>query len=284
VRPIDLLMPSPGDAHAALAAEQAEAYVAAFARSGLELRPRAWPEAGDAPALALFAWGYHLELERWLALLEAWPAHLPLFNPHDLLRWNTRKTYLAELEAAGVPTVPTRFGLTEIEAAFDLFGVDELIVKPQVSASSDGIRRLKRGDPRPTVDDAMVQPFLPSVQAEGEYALFHIDGMRSHAIRKIAATGEFRVQPQFGGVNAAWQPDDEAVAVAEMAIAAAPGEPLYARIDLLRRLDGRLAVAEFEAIEPDLYHAYGEGVLERLAEAAAARLSRLAITSSLVPS
>jgi hypothetical protein len=260
-------MPSPGDAYAALAAEQAGAYVGAFARAGLALRPRPWTEAGKAPALALFAWGYHLEVARWLTLLDGWPAELPLFNPPQLLRWNTRKTYLAELDAAGVPIVPTRFGPAGIEAAFDLLDVDELVVKPQVSASSDGISRLKRGAPLPVLVEAMVQPFLPSVQIEGEYALFYIGGALSHAIRKVAAAGEFRVQPQFGGVNHSWQPDAEACAVAEATLAAAPAEPLYARIDLLRRLDGHLAVAEFEAIEPDLYYSYGDGVLERLAQA-----------------
>jgi glutathione synthase/RimK-type ligase-like ATP-grasp enzyme len=272
VRSIDLLMPSPGDAYAALAAEQAGIYVEAFARAGLTLQPRPWTEAGDAPALALFAWGYHLDVARWLALLDAWPADLPLFNPPELLRWNTRKTYLAELDAAGVPTVPTRFSLAEIEAAFDLFGVDELVVKPQVSASSDGIRRLKRGDPLPLLEEPMIQPFLPAVQTEGEYALFYIGGELSHAIRKSAALNEFRVQPQFGGVNKSWQPDAEARAVAEAALAAPPAAPLYARIDLLRRMDGRLAIAEFEAIEPDLYYSPGKRVLGQLAEAVAARL------------
>jgi glutathione synthase/RimK-type ligase-like ATP-grasp enzyme len=271
VRPLDLLMPSAGDAYAALAAEQAQAYITAFARAGLALRPRPWTEAGDAPALALFAWGYHLDVARWLALLERWPADRPLFNPPELLRWNTRKTYLAELDAAGVPTVPTLFN-TEPAAAFDLFGVDELVVKPEVSASSDGICRLNRGDPLAVTEGAMLQPFLPSVQTEGEYALFYIGGELSHAIRKVAARGEFRVQPQFGGVNHGWKPDAEACAVAEAALTAAPAEPLYARIDLLRRLDGRLAIAEFEAIEPDLYYAYGERVLDRLAETVAARL------------
>ena len=51
-----------------------------------------------------------------------------------------------------------------------------------------------------------------------------------------------------------------------------PGEALYVRIDLLRRLDGRLAVIELEAIEPDLYIHHGEGVAERLAVAVKARL------------
>jgi glutathione synthase/RimK-type ligase-like ATP-grasp enzyme len=113
----------------------------------------------------------------------------------------------------------------------------------------------------------MVQPFLPAIETEGEYSLFYIGGTFSHAIRKVAQSGDFRIQPQFGGVNTRWQPDSEAEAVAESALRAMPGEALYVRIDLLRRLDGRLALIELEAIEPDLYMHHGERVAERLADA-----------------
>jgi glutathione synthase/RimK-type ligase-like ATP-grasp enzyme len=275
VRSIDLLIPPPADAYAEPAAQQARDYMAAFARVGLSVRPRAWTEAGDAPALALLAWGYHLDLDRWLAMLENWPADLPLLNPVSLMRWNTRKTYLAELDAAGVPTVPTWFGEanpTTIAAAFDLLATDELVVKPQVSAGSHDTHRLKRGDPLPTVREAMIQPFLPAIQNEGEYSLFYIGGTFSHAICKVASGGDFRIQPQFGGVNTRWRADAEALWIAEAALAAAPAEPLYARIDLLRRLDGKLALIEFEAIEPDLYFHHGRQVLDRLAEAVATKL------------
>jgi glutathione synthase/RimK-type ligase-like ATP-grasp enzyme len=273
---IDLLLPPPGDAYADEAREQARSYVEAFARTGLTARPRSWAECGDAPAVALLAWGYHLHPERWLALLGRWPAGVPLFNPAALMRWNTRKTYLADLEAAGVPIVPTLFGDAAppaIASAFDRLGADELVVKPQVSAGSHETYRLKRGDALPGVADAMIQPFLPSIQSEGEYSLFYIGGEYSHAIRKVATKGDFRIQPQFGGANSRWQPDAESLAVAEAALRGAPGEALYVRIDLLRRLDGRLAVIEFEAIEPDLYFAYGDRVLDRLAEAVSRSLA-----------
>lgn len=273
--PIDLLTPPASHDYAAPATEQARDFVAAFARAGLDLRPRVWPEAGDTPAIALLAWGYHEQPEQWLALLDGWPADMPLFNPAPLMRWNTRKTYLAELEAAGVPTVPTWFGDADphtISAAFDTLGADELVVKPQVSAGSFGTCRLRRGDAPPNLPAAMVQPFLPAIQDEGEYSLFYLGGELSHAIRKVATNGDFRIQPQFGGVNTNWRPDAEALKVAETALAAAPGEALYARIDLLRRLDGKLALIEFEAIEPDLYFEHGEGALERLAGEVRARL------------
>ena len=229
MRCIELLIPPPGVSYAPDAAEQARAYVPAFARAGLRLEPRPWTEAGSAPALALLAWGYHLDLERWLALLGGWPDDLPLLNPPALMRWNTRKTYLAELEAKGVPTVPTWFGdagAESIGAAFDEFGVDELIVKPQISAGSYQTHRLKQSDPRPDMSDAMIQPFLPAIVTEGEYSLFYIGGQFSHAIRKQASGDDFRIQPQFGGLNEGWTPDHEALDVAEAALGAAPADPL----------------------------------------------------------
>jgi glutathione synthase/RimK-type ligase-like ATP-grasp enzyme len=267
---IDILTPPAASSYASEAVEQAKLYADAFARAGLDLHTRPWSEAGDRPALALLAWGYHLDLDRWLAMLEVWPADVPLFNPVALMRWNTRKTYLAALEAAGVPTVPTWFGDADagtIAAAFDRFGCDELVAKPQVSAGSYQTHRLTPAAAAPSLPDAMIQPFLPAITSEGEYSLFYIGGAFSHAIRKVAHAGDFRIQPQFGGVNTRWQPDREAEAVAEAALRATPGEALYVRIDLLRRLDDRLALIELEAIEPDLYIHHGDRVADRLADA-----------------
>jgi hypothetical protein len=269
VRTIDILIPSTAQAsYHAEALVQAQSYADAFARAGLELLPLPWTDAqaGAAPAVALLAWGYHLDLPRWLEFLDRWPAGTPLFNAPALMRWNTRKTYLAELESAGVPTVPTLFGQSGPDA-FDQLQVDEIIVKPQVSAGSYETHRLTRGDPVPQISDAMIQPFLPSIAEEGEYSLFYVGGVLTHAIVKRATGGDFRIQPQFGGVNARWSPDAEALAAAGAALESAPAAPLYARIDLIRRLDGRLALIEFEAIEPDLYFHHGEDVLARLAEA-----------------
>ena len=166
--------------------------------------------------------------------------------------------------------MPTIFGDADagtIASAFDRFGCDELVVKPQVSAGSYETHRATRLARAPTFPQAMIQPFLPSIQDEGEYSLFYIGGALSHAIRKTAQAGDFRIQPQFGGINTPWQADAEAMAIAEAALKAAPGDPLYVRIDLLRRLDGRLALIEFEAIEPDLYIHHGNCVPQLLADA-----------------
>ena len=269
---VDLLMPVAGSHYDADAADLAKPFGKAFAAAGMTLSPRPWdsgPGDGDA-TLALFAWGYHFDVARWEALLAAWPADRPLFNPPALLTWNTRKTYLRDLAAAGVPIVPSRFGHADdasVAAAFDAFGCDELVVKPQVSAGSHQTVRLRRGEAVEPLGDAILQPFLPAIVDEGELSLFAIGGRFNHAARKVATGGDFRIQPQFGGRFTRYTPDAEALAVFDATLAALPQAPLYARIDLLRRADGQLALIEVEAIEPDLYVELEPDVPARLAAA-----------------
>ncbi len=275
---IDVLMPAPGNHYAAEAAAVVESYRPAFADLGLHLAPRPWTDGPGAGAatLALFAWGYHTDAASWLAMLDAWPAGRLLLNPPALLRWNTRKTYLDELAQCGVPIVPSLFvdaTQASVAAAFDHFGVDALVVKPQISAGSHQTTRITRGAAIAPLADAIIQPLLASVGEEGEWSLFFIGGAFSHAVRKVAQAGDFRVQPQFGGKVSRLDPPDEAMAIAASALAAMPAPALYARIDLLRLADGGLALIELEAIEPDLFPDLDSGVRARLAAAMVAALN-----------
>lgn len=283
---IDVLMPASGDGYADAAAEELAPYHQPFADAGLVIRPVPWdralelgPELGAAPTLALFAWGYHTRVDQWLALLAGWPAGCLLLNPPRLLLWNTRKTYLRELAANGIAIVPSLFGDADsatISAAFDHFGVETLVVKPQISAGSHQTMRISRETLVDFMADAIFQPFVPSVGDEGELSIFFIGGHYSHAARKVARPGEFRVQPQFGGVFTPLEPAPAVLAVATRAVAALPLKPLYARVDLVRLGDGTLALMELEAIEPDLYPDIDPAVPARLAAAvkAAIALSR----------
>ena len=273
---IDILVPPSGAGYAAEAAKWFADYRAILARHGHAAEARPWTAGpGKAPALALLAWGYHSELEGWEKLLNGWPADLPLLNPPELMRWNTRKTYLQHFAKAGVPTVPTIFGRADaasLAASFATLGADELVVKPQVSAGSDRTVRVRRGDPVAPLDDAMIQPFLPAIGKEGEVSLFYFGGVWSHAVRKVAAADDFRVQPQFGSLIEKWMPTEEARATADSVMAAAPPGALYARVDLIRAPDGKLALIEYEAIEPDLYFRYDAAAGDRFAQALIAAL------------
>lgn len=215
---------------------------------------------GVDAATPLLCWSYHTDETAWRANLDAAEAAgVPLINRRELLLWNTQKTYLLALQSAGADIVPTRFvdapTESDVEAARAAFGCETVVVKPQVSAGSKQTLRLHRGarledGPR---GPAMIQPFLDAILTEGELSVFLFGGRFSHAVRKTPASGDFRVQPQFGARLVAMDPPPGALDLALAALAALPLAPVYARADMVRDAEGRLRLMELEMIEPDLY-------------------------------
>jgi len=231
---------------------------------------RSWTDPGDLSGfdlvLPLIAWGYQRDCPAWFALLDRLEAEaLPVANPAPVLRWNSDKAYLTDLEAKGVAIVPTAIREAINESALDfareIFGTRRLVVKPPISGGADGTYLLGPSDPLPA--EAMgkrmlIQPFLPAIAGEGEYSLFYFAGQYSHAISKHPAAGDFRVQEQFGGEERALNAPADAKALAEAALEATGrllgcGPLTYARIDMLRGEAGDFRLMELELIEPSLF-------------------------------
>jgi glutathione synthase/RimK-type ligase-like ATP-grasp enzyme len=231
-------------------------------------------------------WDYQRDLPGFFSLIEHIERmQVPLANPASLVRWNARKTYLADLAARGVPTVPTRRGrglsaisLRELHATL---AIDELVLKPVVGANADDTYRLGAG----TSDDAraeiaarfadrewMVQPFLSAILDEGEISTFHFSGRYSHAVVKRPKEGDFRVQEEHGGLIEPCTPDAETRRVADAVLAALGEPPLQARVDLVHLGDGTLALMELEVIEPALYFRMHEDAARNFADAVEAWL------------
>ena len=238
---------------------------AALKTAGSIVEPRPWTEVGDLTGvdvvLPLVAWGYHLRVAEWLALLDRMeqPGAPPMLNPPALLRWNSDKSYLEQLAAAGVPTVASRTvqALDEaaLTAARETFG-DELVVKPLVSASADNTFRIGPDDPIPASvrgKRMLVQPFMPSIASHGEHSLMLFGGTFSHAIVKRPKPGDFRVQPHLGGSETPCEPPEGAIALAKASLAAAPAPATYARVDMVGGDGGALQIMELELIEPALW-------------------------------
>src|SRR4029077_9194837 len=121
--------------------------------------------------------------------------------------------------------------------------------------------------------DVMVQPLLSEVGDAGEWSLVFFGRRFSHAVLKRPAAGDYRVQWEFGGSAVSASPPAPLIADAERVIAAAPGVPLYARVDGVER-EGRLVLMELELIEPHLFLSWGDGAAARLAGALRASLTR----------
>jgi glutathione synthase/RimK-type ligase-like ATP-grasp enzyme len=241
-----------------------EVEAAVLLQAGFSVEARPWNDTGELSdfdlVMPLVAWGYHQDPPRWLALLDRFESErTPVLNPAPLLRWNSDKRYLAELGAKGIHVIPTRLADRLDEAALadarEEFGA-ELVIKPPVSASAYGTYRLGPGDPLP--DEAvgremLVQPFLGSVAEEGEYSIMLFGGRFSHAIVKRPKAGDYRVQPHLGGTELPCAAPSGAIELAEAALAAAPAEAAYARVDMVRDDEGQLAIIELELIEPALW-------------------------------
>ncbi len=279
---ICILTPEPG--YYEMTEGPAAEYRALFGEN-LVFRP--WTHPGDLTGflliMPLLAWGYHLRAPAWFGALDSWETlGLPMANQVGVLRWNSDKQYLIDLDIAGVPTVPTvrvqSLSADDLHEARSCFGTETLIVKPPISGGADRTYMLAAGDPIPPdvlARAMLIQPMMQSIAEEGEYSLFYFGGAFSHAILKRPASGEFRVQKQFGGRVVATNPPAAALRLAESAIAATPETPLYARIDLIRGEGSGFMVMELELVEPELFleHAPDGGKL--FAETVGKRLSRL---------
>ena len=237
----------------------------ALRSAGFEVSARPWTAPGELrpfdAVLPLVVWGYHERYAEWLSLLARLEADgTRCINPLALLRWNGDKSYLAELDAKGVPTVHTIAvdALDEhvLREARDRFGCDRLVVKPPVSASATGTFLLGPSDGLPDEvagQRMLVQPFMASIAATGEYSIMLFDGRFSHAILKTPKEGDFRVQPHLGGTERPCRAPDGAIDLAKAALAAAPADAVYARVDMVADHDDRLRIMELELIEPALW-------------------------------
>ena len=261
----------------------------ALAGEGIETVPSPWTDhVEDASGLADFplvlpvvAWGYHRDHGRWLKACATWAAaDLPVANPPSVLAWNSDKTYLGRLADRGVPIAPTVWteAVTDdqIAAVFAETGADQLIVKPTVSGGAWRTLRLSPGQALddPPAGPAMIQPYLPQIESEGETSLLVFGGRLSHVVNKRPVDGDFRIQVQFGGLYASLPaPPPGALEAAERVLAAIDEDLLYARIDMIPDGAGGWLLMEAELIEPDFYLAHDPRRGAGFAQAVRARLS-----------
>lgn len=241
-----------------------DAEAAALVAGGVEVDPVPWTDPRDLTSydlvLPLVTWGYYERPDEWFAFLDRIERErLPVINPPALLRWNSDKEYLAELGEKGVPTVPTlavdALDDAHLAEARGRFGTERLIVKPPVSGGAYETFLLGPGEsipPSVAGRRMIVQPFVEAI-AQGEYSLIFFAGEFSHCVVKRPASGDFRVQPNHGGVTEVCPVPDGAEALARAALAAAPAPATYARVDILRDDSGELAIMELELVEPALF-------------------------------
>jgi glutathione synthase/RimK-type ligase-like ATP-grasp enzyme len=290
---IAVLTPDPSDpSYAGQWPGVLERLQAALATEGITVEPMPWTDyVEDASALKAFplvlpliVWGYHRDHARWVKACATWEAAgVRMLNPPSVLRWNSDKSYLGRLAEHGVAMPQTQWveGVTQanVDAAFDRFGTGTVVVKPRVSGGAWQTLRLSRGEQMQGAPDgaAMIQPYLPSIETEGETSLLIFGGELSHIVNKRPVNGDFRIQVQYGGQYVALpEPPEGAWDLAQQTLAAIDEDLLYARIDMARGPNGGWLLMEAELIEPDFYLGSAPEGGRRFAQAVKARLAQAA--------
>ncbi len=255
--------------------EQMGKLTPAFAALGLQTELVLWnaaaARAGEfAAMLPLIVWDYFEgdNPQEFAGQIRQAAQKTRIFNPPEILRYNSDKSYLDDLAARGATVINARsvdkVTRDSVNAAYAQFDCEKIVAKPQIGAGAWRQALLSKGAPLPPGDDlppgrAILQPFLPSVLTEGEYSFLYFDGQFSHAVNKRPKDGDYRIQSMYGGREHPYDPKPEELAVAKAVLSYLPQVPLYARVDLLRGLDGQLKLIELEMIEPYLYLPFAKG-------------------------
>ncbi len=248
---------------------------AALAEVGVDSVPVVWSDpSADWSSFDLVvangAWDGIHDPDAFLAWVAVRERHgTPMVNSPGTLRWSLDKRYLRELEAAGVPIVPTSW----VEPGGREVGVapseGEVVVKPSISGGGHRTARYRpdeHQDASAHVRDlvasgrtAMIQPYQTSVDERGELGLVFLAGEFSHAIQKdpmirrgvgpLDSLIENQVVRAAAASEGQIDLGQRAVAVAEALL----GPTTYARVDIVEAADGGQALLELELLDPVLF-------------------------------
>lgn len=228
--------------------------------------------------------------QRFVAWIEALQEmDIPIQNPAALMLWLLNKAYLKDFEFAGIPIVPSHIIKkgqdVDLEAWLDTYG--QVILKPCISAGAQGLFclsnreeiRSREGAIQHALADAdyLIQPFISTIQAQGEWSLIYIEGEYSHAVHKMPAKDGFLIHTQHGGRFQYQDPPSEILHLGNQAAKGLPSifqqasgisgmSPLYLRIDIIPGSEGPL-LSECEGVEPALFFRANPGSEERFVKA-----------------
>ena len=249
---------------------------------GAEVHTPAWTadvdwDAFDATVIRT-TWDYHTRDQEYLD----WTRSVArLFNPFPVIEWNINKSYLQILETCGIAIAPTIWiqtgDQTSIAESLDQLQTNTGFIKPLVGACASDTLRFNANEieqaqsflDERTDQEMMIQPYLRSVENEGELSGIFVDGEFTHGVQKIPVDGDYRVQDDFGAEDRPYAFTTEEIHTMKNIFHHVPdGDSLlYARVDYLRADDGTLLLNELELIEPSMFFRHSSDSHKKFAEA-----------------
>lgn len=255
----------------------------ALEKQGLKVLRLSWDDASfdwNTTKHVLFrtTWDYFDRFDEFSIWLEKVSKQTVLLNSEKIIRWNIDKHYLLDLQENGVHICESFFvekgNSKSLKELAKEFGLTNFVLKPCVSGaarhtykiSSETIDNHEAVFSELIANEAMIlQPFQYKIVEKGEISLMVMNGKFTHAVLKIAKEGDFRVQDDFGGSVHTYTPTQAEINFAENAVKACVEMPMYARVDVFTDNNGKLAIAELELIEPELWFRVNPAAADELA-------------------
>ena len=226
------------------------------------------------------------ERERLLAWASAAARDVPLLPAVEVLRWNTHRSYLLELEDRGAPVVPTawlgRGDDVPLAELLEARGWSDVELLPAVGPH--GAARVDGGAAGLTVeagqhhldallahDDALVRLRPASLTRSGSWTVVLVDGEVSHAVRTLPAEGSggpAAVGPVVATALDGPELDAELARLAGWVLEATAVEGLtLAAVELVADDSGIPQLVALDAVAPELHLGVRPAAARRVAEA-----------------
>ena len=224
-------------------------------------------------------WDYFDNFKLFSNWLEKNKYEIKFINSLEIIKWNLDKVYLLELEEKGLNIAPTilikKNQHTTLKKLFEDTGWQEAVLKPTVSGAARHTYRINRNSYNDYEEifkglicneDFLFQEFIKNIISKGELSLIVIGGKYTHAVKKTAKKGDFRVQDDHGGKVEVYYASDKEIEFAEKCINLCLEMPLYARVDIAYDNNNELSLVELELIEPELWFRNNKKSAKLLAE------------------
>ena len=256
----------------------------ALEKKGLKVCKKDWADKSfdwRTTKYAIFrtTWDYFERFDEFFVWLEETKNKTTFINSSEVINWNIDKHYLQDLAKNSINIAPTLFiekkDTISLKQLFEKTNWNEAVLKPAISGAARHTYRINLSNCSEIEsvfqkliksESMLFQEFLNNITTQGEISLILIGGKYTHAVKKIAKKGDFRVQDDHGGRVEKYTPTKEEIEFAKNCLKSSPFNPMYARVDMVYDNNNELSLSELELIEPELWFRNNPKAAEQLAE------------------
>ncbi len=256
----------------------------ALEKKGLKVCKKDWADPNfdwttTKNAIFRTTWDYFERFDEFFKWLDSTKTKTNFINSSEIINWNIDKHYLKDLAKEEINIAPTLFiekeEKTTLKELFEQINWETVVIKPAISGAArhtykvtlDNYNQFEDLFSELISEESMLfQEYLKNITTQGEISLIMIAGKYTHAVKKTAKKGDFRVQDDHGGTVEKYNATIEEIKFGELCLEMCPYSPLYARVDIVYDNNNKPSLSELELIEPELWFRNNPESAELLAE------------------